>query len=385
MTFNFDKIINRKNTSSMKWKNLINDETIALGIADMDFETADVVVDAIKKVTNFKLYGYSIIEPGYYESFINWCERRYQWEIKERFLSYTPGVISGMSNAVRAFSEEGDQVIFQTPAFYLLNELVVTNNREPVKNPLIYRGGKYHIDFEDLEEKAKNPKAKIFILCNPQNPSCRVYTAEELKKIADICLKNNVLIVSDEVHCDMVYTPNKHIPIASLSEDVANNTITCMSPTKTFNMAGLQISVNIISNPNLLEKFNKELVSMDIKRPNIFANAGFKAAYEKGDEWLDATLTYIRKNVDYTALFIKNNLPELKLVDPEGTYLLWIDCSNIPLEHHELENFFAEKANVLISPGSDYGIEGKNFIRLNPACPRSVLVEALKRIKKVMI
>lgn len=384
MTYNFDKIIDRRNTSSMKWQNLKDDNTIAVGIADMDFETADVIVDAVKEIANFNLYGYSILESGYYQSFIDWCLRHYQWDIEETWLSYTPGVIAGMGSAVRAFSNVGDQVIFQTPAFYLLNELTVTNDREAVNNSLIYKDGKYFIDFDDLEEKARNPKAKIFMLCNPQNPSCRVYTKEELQKIAEICLRNDVLIVSDEVHCDMVYEPHKHIPIASLSKEIADHTITCMSPTKTFNMAGLQISVNIISNSDLREKYNKELLSRDSKRPNIFANAGFKVAYEKGDDWLKAALKYIKDNVDFAIEFINKNIPEFKVIEPEGTYLLWIDCSKMNISGSKLEEFFLENANVLISPGSGYGPEGNDFIRLNPACPRVVLEETLKRINTAM-
>lgn len=384
MSFKFDKVIERRGTSSMKWTNIKNEDTIAVGVADMDFQTADVVVDEVKKIANFGVYGYTIIKEGYYKSFVDWCERRYDWKIQEEWLSYTPGVIAGMGNAVRAFSDVGDQVIYQTPAFYLLNESTVTNDREPVHNPLIYKDGKYFIDFNDLEKKAQNPKAKIFMLCNPQNPSCRVFTKDELLRIAEICLKNNVLIVSDEVHCDMVYKPYKHIPIASLSEEIANNTITCLSPTKTFNMAGLQISVNVISNPKLREKYAKELLSRDSKRPNIFAKVGFKAAYEKGEAWLEATLEYIKGNVDFAMEYISKNIPEFKVIEPEGTYLIWIDCSGMGKYKHQLKEFFLNNANVLVSAGSEYGIEGNNFIRINPACPRSVLEEVLKRIDKAL-
>ena len=380
MLSTYDKKIDRKNTSSMKWAGIKDDETIAVGVADMDFMTSDAVVAEVKKVAEKGVFGYSIIQEGYYSSFIRWCNKRYNWQVKEEWLSYTPGVIAGMGGAVRAFSEVGDHVIFQTPAFYLLNELTVTNDRIPVNNPLVLKDGKYHIDFDDLEEKAKHPKAKIFMLCNPQNPSCRVYTKEELTKIADICLKNDVLIVSDEVHCDMVYQPHKHIPIASLSQEIADITVTCLSPTKTFNMAGLQTSVNVISNENLRAKFAKELLSRDSKRPNIFANVGFKAAYEKGEEWLDNTLEYIKGNVDFVIKYIESNIPEMNVIYPEGTYLIWIDCSQTKIKGSDLKSFFLENANVLVSAGSEYGENCANFIRINPACPREVLVEVMDRI-----
>ncbi|WJD83576.1 MalY/PatB family protein [Priestia megaterium] len=384
MSYNFDKIVNRRNTSSMKWNNIKNEDSIAIGIADMDFHTPDVVVDEIKKVADFGVYGYVVTGEGYYDSFIDWSKRRYNWEVSEEWLSYTPGVIAAMGSAVRAFSDVGDQVIYQTPAFYLFNELTVTNGREPVHNSLIYQDGKYTIDFEDLERKAQNPRAKIFLLCNPQNPSCRVFTKEELLRIGEICLKNNVIIVSDEVHCDIVYKPYKHIPIASLSEELAHNTVTCFSATKTFNMAGLQISVNVIPNPEMRKKYELELLSRDSKRPNIFAMCGMRAAYAKGEPWLEELLLYIKGNVEFLTDFISTNLPDLKVIKPEGTYLIWVDCSKLGISGEELGDFFAEKANVFVSAGSGYGEEGNDFIRINPACPRAVLEEALKRMEKAI-
>lgn len=380
MSNKFDVVIDRRNTSSMKWAGVNSEQTISVGVADMDFLTADAVVEEVRKLAEFGVFGYSILSEGYYNSFIDWCARRYDWEVKEEWLSYTPGVIAGMGCAVRAFSEVGDHVIFQTPAFYLLNELTVTNDRVSVRNPLIYKDGVYTIDFDDLEQKASHPKAKIFMLCNPQNPSGRVYTRDELVKIADICLRHNVLIVSDEVHCDMVYQPHKHIPIASLSEAVADITISCLSPTKTFNMAGLQTSVNVISNPDLRARFAKDLLSRDSKRPNVFANIGFKAAYEKGEEWLDEAITYIQGNANYLIEFVEKNIPEFNVIKPEGTYVIWVDCSKTGMQGLQLKEFFLKHANVLVSAGSEYGPEGDNFIRINPACPREMLVQVMERM-----
>lgn len=385
MANKFDSAIDRRGTSSMKWATLSNKETIAVGLADMDFPTADAVVDEVMALAKFGVHGYATITPGYYRSFISWSARRYDWEVMEEWLSYSPGIIAGMGSAVRAFSEIGDQVIYQTPGFYLLDELTKTNDRVSVYNPLIYKDGKYTIDFEDLETKASHPKAKIFLLCNPQNPTGRVYTREELHRIADICLRNNVLIVSDEVHCDMVFHPHKHIPIASLSKEIAENTITCLSPTKTFNMAGLQTSVNVISNPSLRARFERDLVSRDSKRPNIFAHAGFKAAYEKGEQWLEDVAAYIKGNTDFLVSYAEEYIPEFKVVKAEGTYLVWIDCSATKMEGRQLKDFFLEQANVLIFPGIEYGEEGKHFIRLNPACSRAMLKEVLDRMAKALL
>ncbi|MCY1473795.1 Cystathionine beta-lyase PatB [compost metagenome] len=368
----------------MKWASLKDKYTIAVGLADMDFPTADAVVDEVITLAKFGVHGYATITPGYYQSFISWCARRYDWEVEEDWLSYSPGIIAGMGSAVRAFTEVGDHVIYQTPGFYLLDELTKTNDRVSVYNPLNYENGRYSIDFKDLELKASHPKAKMFLLCNPQNPTGRVYTREELQRIADICLRNNLLIISDEVHCDIIYEPHKHIPIASLGKEVAEITVSCLSPTKTFNMAGLQSSVNVISNPSLRARFEKDLISRDSKRPNIFAHAGFKAAYEKGESWLEEVVAYIKVNTEYLVGYLEQHIPELKVVKAEGTYLIWIDCSGTKMEGRQLKEFFLEQANVLIFPGIEYGEEGRHFIRLNPACSRSVLVEVLDRMAKAL-
>lgn len=384
MANKFDTAIDRRGTSSMKWASLDNENTIAVGLADMDFPTADAVVDEVMALAKFGIHGYATITPGYYQSFIQWCACRYEWEVKEEWLLYSPGIIAGMGSAVRALTEPGDHVIYQTPGFYLLDELTRTNDRVSIQNPLVYADGRYSIDFEDLEAKASHTKAKMLLLCNPQNPTGRVYTRNELQRIADICLRHHVLIVSDEVHCDMVFAPHKHIPIASLGKEIADITISCLSPTKTFNMAGLQTSVNVIPNPELRGRFEKDLVSRDSKRPNIFAHAGFKAAYEKGEAWLDDVTAYIKANTDHVVAYTEQHIPEFKIVKAEGTYLVWIDCSAMQINGRELREFFLTKANVLIFPGIEYGEEGRHFIRLNPACARSLLTEVLDRMAKAL-
>lgn len=384
MPSKFDTAIDRRGTSSMKWASLENEKTIAVGLADMDFPTADAVVDEVMALAKFGVHGYATITPGYYQSFIQWCARRYDWNVKEEWLLYSPGIIAGMGSAVRALTEVGDHVIYQTPGFYLLDELTRTNDRISIQNPLVYADGRYSIDFDDLEAKASHPKAKMLLLCNPQNPTGRVYTRKELQRIADICLHHKLLIVSDEVHCDMVFAPHKHVPIASLGKEVADITISCLSPTKTFNMAGLQTSVNVISNPELRTRFERDLISRDSKRPNIFAHSGFKAAYEKGEAWLNEVTAYIKANTDYVAAYAEQHIPEFKIVKAEGTYLVWIDCSEMRINGRELREFFLSKANVLIFPGIEYGEEGRHFIRLNPACARSLLTEVLDRMAKAL-
>lgn len=384
MTYNFDTVIDRRNTPSVKWAQVKDKDGIAVAMADMDFKACKEVTDAIETIAKFGIYGYVGPGAGYYAPFIDWCKRRYGWSIQKEWISYSPGIIAGMGSAVRVFSEIGDHVIFQTPAFQLFTELVVTNGREPVHNPLIYKKGKYYIDFDDLERKAQNPKAKVLLLCNPQNPSLRVFTKEELLKIGDICLRNNVIIVSDEVHCDMVFKPHKHIPIASLSDALLQNTVTCLSPTKTFNLAGLQISVNVIANPEIRAKYQNELVSRDSKRPNLFGMVGFRAAYEHGESWLEDVSAYIKDNLDFLVEYINKNIPELSVVETEGTYLAWVDCSALGITGTELGDFFIEKANIYTYPGITFGEEGTSFVRLNLACPRSVVEETAKRMEKAI-
>ena len=388
MTYDFDQVIDRMKTDSIKWRFRKNADSIALGWADMDFRTPDAVTEAVRRVADFGLYGYVEPGPDWYDPFIDWCERRYGWKLEREWLSNAPGIIAALGCAVRAFTEKGDQVIFQTPGFALFTELTLTNGREAVHNPLLYENGRYAIDFADLEEKARNPRAKLLILCNPHNPTGRVFTRRELECVADICLRNQVLIASDDVHCDMVYKPHRHICIATLSEAAAMNSISCLSASKTFNMAGLQISANVIPNPVLREKYARELVSRDSKRPNIFALAAFHAAYRSGEPWLEDLLVYVKGNLDYLTEYIRANIPEIRVVQPEGTYLVWLDCSELGaargLSGIALSDFFADNANIFVSPGIGYGEEGANFIRLNLACPRSVIAEALCRMERAV-
>lgn len=384
MKYDFEAVIDRMKTDSVKWRFRKNADSIALGWADMDFRTPEVVVEAVRRVADFGLYGYVEPGPDWYRPFMDWCERRYGWSVKEEWLSYTPGVIAALGCAVRAFTEKGDQVIFQTPGFVLFTELTVTNDREAVHNPLLYEKGRYSIDFADLEAKARHPRAKLLILCNPHNPTGRVFTREELERVAEICLRNGVLIASDDVHCDLIHKPNRHICIASLSEAAAMSSITCLSASKTFNMAGLQVSANVIPNPDLREKYARELVSRDSKRPNIFALAAFEAAYKDGEPWLEELLTYVKGNLDYLAAYISDKIPQLGVVRPEGTYLAWIDCSALGLSSTALSGFFADQANIFVSPGSGYGVEGDNFIRINLACPRRTIEETLRRMERAI-
>lgn len=380
MSSNFDEVIDRRNTSAYKLRDCKDSNTVALGLADMDFRTAEPVVKAVTNAANFSLYGYVQPAGDYFDSFIEWSKKHYRWDIEREWISYTPGVIAGIGGAVRVLTEPGDEVIFQTPAFSLFTELTASNGRVPAHNPMLYRDGKYSIDFDDLEVKAQSPRAKMLILCNPHNPTCRVLTEDELLRIGEICLRNNIVIVSDEVHCDMIFGNRKHISIASLSDALLQNTITCMSPTKTFNMAGLQISVNVIANPELRKKFELDCLSRDSKRPNIFGMIGFAAAYKEGHQWLDEVRTYIRSNIDFAECYLQEHAPLLKMIDCEGTYLMWIDCSALGLKGKALGDFFINEANVLVVSGNGFVDNADAFIRLNPACPRSVLTEGLKRI-----
>lgn len=380
MKYDFDKKVVRKNTGCIKW-DLGDESVIPMWVADMDFETPQPVIDAVKKRAEHGIYGYSFLQDSYYEALINWMNKRHGWKVQKEWIAFAPGVVPAVNMLVRALTQPGDKVIIQSPVYYPFYKAVTNNGCQVIENPLIYEKGRYFMDFEDLERKIKDDRVKLLILCSPHNPVGRVWTREELTKLGNLCLKYEVLIISDEIHSDLIYSGNKHIPFASLSQQFAENSIVCTAPSKTFNLAGLQTSNIIIPNRKIRKLYDNVLESNGINEPNVFGIKACEAAYRDGEEWLHELLEYLEDNRDYLINYIESHIPEIKAIKPEGTYLVWLDCSKLGMKSEKLHEFFMEKAKVWFDEGYIFGCGGENFERVNIACPRATIEEALKRME----
>ncbi|ERI89495.1 putative hemolysin [Clostridiales bacterium oral taxon 876 str. F0540] len=383
MKYDFDRIIERKNTKSVKW-DLKKKDIIPMWVADMDFEVPEEVVQAIKSRAEHKIYGYTAPGNEYYDAIINWFKRRHNFSVKKDWINYCPGVVPAVNMLIRAFTKPGDKVIIQVPVYYPFFTAVKNNGCEVVENPLKLNEGKYEIDFEDLGKKLADEKVKALVLCSPHNPVGRVWTREELVRIGELCIKNNVLVISDEIHCDLVHKEYKHIPFASINEDFAQISAICTAPSKTFNLAGLQTSSIIIANNELRKKFYDVLDSNGIWAPNIFGIEALEAAYNYGEQWLEDVIDYLTGNLEFLSKYINNNIPKLKIIKPQGTYLVWIDCRELGFDSKKLHQFFLETAGVWFDEGYIFGTGGEGFERINIACSRGLLEEALKRIEKAV-
>lgn len=381
MRYNFNKIVNRKHTNCSKW-DTTGDDVIPMWVADMDFKVATPIIDNLLLRTLHGVFGYTMTPEKYYDAEILWWKKRHNFEIKKEWIEDTVGVIPSLSATVQAFCEKGDRVLIQTPVYNYFNSSITNNGCEIVTNELVYKGEKYQIDFEDFEKKVKDEKVKLFILCNPHNPVGRVWSKEELLKMGELCFKNGVIVLSDEIHRDLVYSESKYTPMASLNEEILYNTITCTAPSKTFNLAGLKTSNIIIANQEYKKKINRSLNINETIEPNVYGIEALITAYSLCDDWLDELLIYLEKNRDFTIDFIKENIPELKVIKPEATYLLWIDCSSLKIVSEELAQKLIELAKLRIASGVTYGKNGKEFIRINIACPIKVLEEGLNRLQK---
>lgn len=384
MRYNFDEIIDRKNTNSIKWNNAYkNRDILPMWIADMDFKVADEIVDAFKNRIEHSIFGYDIRPDSYYESIINWVKKRHNWDIKKEWILFSPGIVPGLNIAALTFVEPNEKIIIQPPIYPPFFGVVKNNKRNSLENPLKFNGEKYIIDFKDLERKI-DKDTKMLLLCSPHNPVGRVWERWELEKLGDICLKNDILIVSDEIHSDIIYEGYKHTPIASISEELLMNTITLMAPSKTFNIAGLYTSFVIIPNEKLREKYENSINNLGIGSTNTFGIEGLKAAYNFGEEWLDQVLKYIEDNADFAIDYIEKNIPKVKVAKPEGTFLLWLDFTQLGLNQDELMKLMLDEGKVWLNDGSTFGKEGEGFLRLNIGCPRSILEEGLKRVKEAV-
>lgn len=388
MKYDFNKIINRNNTKSLKYdfakERNMPEDLLPLWVADMDFQTSPEIIEALNKAVSHGIYGYSEGKEEYFDAVYNWYNDNFNWQVKKEWLIKTPGVVFAIVLAINALTNEGDSVLIQNPVYYPFTEVIIDNNRKLVNNSLVRNGKKYEINFEDFEKKIIENNVKLFILCSPHNPVGRVWKKWELEKIGDICLKHNVKIVSDEIHSDFVYPENKHIVFSSLDEKYQNITITCTAPTKTFNLAGLQISNIFIPNLEIRKKVLKQLDRVGYSQVNLMGLIACEAAYKYGRQWLNELKEYLLDNLNFLRDYLETNIPQIKLIEPEGTYLIWLDCSALGLEDKELEKFIVEEAKLWLDSGYIFGKEGEGFQRINIACPRETLKKALEQLKEAV-
>jgi len=384
MKFDFDRVIDRKGTYSIKYDPVSRgkpQDVLPMWVADMDFATPPCVTDALIFYAKHGIFGYSEPDGEYFTVIRNWFEKRFNWSVEREWLMITPGVVNALYIAIRALTKEGDSVLIQQPVYYPFESSVSQTGRKLLVNELVYKDGQYEIDFDDFEEKIKN--AKLFILCNPHNPVSRVWTKDELMRIGEICLRYNVTVIADEIHQDFIFPGFKHLVFASLDPRFADISVTCTAPSKTFNLAGLLLANIFISNKELHSKFRDEYISCGLSQPGIMGLAACKAAYKDGEDWLEQLLVYLADNMSLINKYLSANIPKIKLVKPQGTYLAWLDCKELNFSAKELDNQITNKCKLWLSNGRSFGRGGEGFMRLNAACPRSILQNALERLKNV--
>lgn len=383
MKYDFDKLTQRRGTNSYKWDSTPDPDVIPLWVADMDFETAPCITEALQKRVSHGIFGYTYVPDAYYKAVGNWFGQQHGWKFSQEWIQYTSGVVPALSAIIKALTSPGDQVIVQGPVYNCFFSSIRNNGCEVVSNSLVYHDNTYSIDFEDLEQKTANPKAKLLLLCNPHNPAGRVWTREELTRIGEICLKNQVRVVADEIHCEFVHPGHTYIPYGSLSTELMHNAIICNSPSKAFNTAGLQIANIICDDQDIRQRIDRAININEVCDVNPFGIEALMAAYTpQGAEWLKQLNSYIYDN--YLALkdFFNKELPSLPVTQLEGTYLVWIDCSSLGIEAKDIEENLLKNEKVWVNEGGMYGPEGNHFIRINIACPRERLMQGLERIAK---
>lgn len=386
---NFDKVTDRKNTRSLKYdfarQRGMPEDVLPFWVADMDFKTSSYIEDALIERARHGIFGYSEVQTPYFEILRGWMKRRHNWDIQERWLIKTPGVVFALAMAVKAFTEAGDCVLLQLPVYYPFAEVIEDNGRKVVSSNLVLgEDNRYHIDFEDFERKIVEQRIKLFFLCNPHNPVGRVWTREELVTLGDICRKHHVIVVSDEIHQDFVFK-GKHLVFANLKKEYEDMSVTCTSPSKTFNLAGMLLSNIFIPNPELRHKFCKQLAAAGTSQLGVMGLVACEAAYSKGEEWYQAMLSYVADNIAYTKKYVEENLRGVNMVEHEGTYLVWLDFRGTGLDVDEVERRIIHEAGLWLDSGKIFGECGRGFQRVNVACPRSVLSEALDRLKRMLL
>ncbi len=383
MKYNFDEIVPRKHTDCLKYDNVKEmfgtEEILPMWIADMDFKTPDFIVDAIRKRLNHELLGYTYCCSRWKPAIQNWVSRRYGWEVQPEEIGFVGGIVPAIAFALQSFTEAGDKVLIQPPVYHPYHHVTEDLGRVLVKAPLKLVNGQYSIDFAEFEEKIKG--CKLFLLCNPHNPGGRVWTREELVRMCDICVENNVIVVSDEIHCDMVLKGYKHIPFAASCEKAKYICITLMAASKTFNIAGLKSSYHIVQNEELRARYHEFLRKSELDTAHVFATGPVATAYTEGEEWLKQMLEYVEANIDYMEQYLKDNMPKMGMIRPQASFLVFLDARGLGLPHDELVEFFIREAKVGMNDGAMFGEEGSGYMRINLGCPRATLKKALDQIK----
>ncbi len=382
MRYDFDKVNDRRGTCSCKWDDAADPEVLPMWVADMDFQTAPAIVEALQERVSQGIYGYTHVPDEYYEAAINWFARRHGWTFRREWMIYVPGIVPALSAIVKALTMPGDKVLIQTPVYNCFFSSVRNNGCEVVSSPLVREGDTFRMDFDDLERKASDPGVKLMILCNPHNPAGRVWTREELQKVGEICINNGVAVVADEIHCELVYPGHEYIPFASVSEDFQIHSVTCISPSKAFNIAGLQIANMVIPDPEIRKRINKAVNINEVCDVSPLGVIALTAAYEKGEDWLLQLIDYLKDNFTCFKRYCEENLPDFPVADLEGTYLVWMDCSRLGMTSKDLERVLVSEAKLWLNAGTMYGDDGEGFMRWNIACPRSVMLEGLDRFRR---
>jgi cysteine-S-conjugate beta-lyase len=393
--YDFDRVCNRTGTNCSKWdavKEVFGrDDVIPMWVADMDFPAARPIVEALQKRAGHEFYGYTKVSSALIDAVVDRMRRKFNWKIQPEWIVFTPGVIPALSVAVRAFTHPGDEVILQEPVYFPFFHVVTLNGCKIVNNGLKLVRGRYQMDYMDLANKfhsgmgmhADHSRVKAMILCNPQNPIGRLWSKEEVTRTGEIIINHGAVMISDEIHCEILYKGYQHTPFAAISDEFAQNSIVCMAPSKTFNLAGLYASTIIIPNQKLRQNFNDQMLGI-VPGPNVFGLIAMEAAYRDGDEWLAQLLDYLDGNLKITMEYFSKRIPKIKVIKPQGTYLVWLDCRKLGMDNQALKSFMSDKARVGFDDGFLFGAAGSGFERMNIACPRTILLEALARIEKAV-
>lgn len=386
MKYNFDEVIDRKGTDATKIDTLQErwgrTDLLPLWVADMDFRTPPFIVDTLKKRIENEVFGYTCKPKCWYDAIIDWQSRRHNWQIAPEMISFTPGVVPALAMAVQALTQPGDKVLIQPPVYFPFAMVVNNNHRTLVNSPLDFKDGQYHINFERLQRDIKG--CKLFLFCHPHNPGGRVWTKEEMQKVAEICHENNVIVVSDEIHADLTLPPFKHIPFATVSEKAKNNSIAFASPSKAFNMAGFSSSYAVIENPEIRKKFQQYVEGNMLCDGNIFAFQTVVSAYKQGESWLNQMLDYVQQNINFLVDYIREHIPQIHVIVPQASYLVFLDFRPLKLSQEQIVHLCVDGAKLALNDGAIYGEEGEGFMRINLACPRSVVACALKQLKEAI-
>lgn len=386
MTYNFDELIDRRHTGSVKWDGMKNafgrDDLTAMWVADMDFRTPPFVMDALRQRLEHEVLGYAMPCEGWDTTICHWLQKRHQWEVRPDWLTFVPGIVRGQAFALLCFTNPSDRVLVMTPVYHPFFLVTERLKREAVRSPLDLRDGHYHIDFDRLRHDLQGCKA--LVLCNPHNPGGRVWTVDELRRIAELCQESGTLVISDEIHADLTLPPYKHHPFATVSPAAASNSVTFMAPSKTFNMPGVQSSFAIVPDDTLRARFQQFMEAGEFCEGHLFAYIGCKAAFEHGEEWLNQLLAYIQGNIDFTESYLRQHIPAIGMIRPQASFLVFLDCRQLGLEQEALERLFADKARLALNTGTTFGEPGRGFMRLNVGCPRAALKQALDQLAEAM-